>query len=371
MDHNKKLEFVHKMAKLGLQHFDGGGVISAGNTGAGLLGGIAGGLTTQNGFSADAPTSSQAVGGQQAALAGQLQTEAAGGGPNPAQQQEMINAQKIAQTNATTYAQNRALNPGLAARMAGNNAASMGQDVSADAAKQQAEQQIAAQQQLQGLTGQEQAGALGAAQINAGVAQNNANAVNDTNKGILGGISGVLGGLLAEGGEVESPWPMMADGGFMVPGAATYSMPTMGVADNSNAVAQASQDQSQGAAAGKKAASSVGQWIQARRIAGSTAGGPALAGGVSDAGGISAIAPALMMAANGGLMKKGGAVKAANPAQKAKIPGDSYENDKVPAMLSEGEVVIDRDTMKDPGAVGQMARALARHIQAKKGKKAA
>lgn len=68
-------------------------------------------------------------------------------------------------------------------------------------------------------------------------------------------------------------------------------------------------------------------------------------------------------AARGGLMKQGGQVKAQNSKQKASVEGDSLKNDKVPAMLSEGELVIDRDTMKDPGPMGQMARALAQHIE--------
>ena len=65
---------------------------------------------------------------------------------------------------------------------------------------------------------------------------------------------------------------------------------------------------------------------------------------------------------NGALMKSGGNVQAETPNQTAKVPGDSLKNDKIPAMLSQGEFVIDRETMKDPGPMGQMARALAQHI---------
>ncbi len=58
----------------------------------------------------------------------------------------------------------------------------------------------------------------------------------------------------------------------------------------------------------------------------------------------------------------------------AKVGHDSLENDVVPmdvkgggkAMLSPGELIIDLDTMKDPGPMGKMARALAKHIEAKK-----
>lgn len=78
-----------------------------------------------------------------------------------------------------------------------------------------------------------------------------------------------------------------------------------------------------------------------------------MAGGsdASDVGGM-----ATMLAA------KGGKVIPMNAKEKAVTKGDSLKNDKVPAMLSAGELVIDRDTMNDPGPLGQMARALAMHI---------
>jgi len=72
----------------------------------------------------------------------------------------------------------------------------------------------------------------------------------------------------------------------------------------------------------------------------------------------------------GGLAAKGGNVKAGK-GEKATVEGDSLKNDKIPTMLSEGEVVIDRDTMADQGPIGHMARALAKHIEQrnKRGKK--
>lgn len=59
---------------------------------------------------------------------------------------------------------------------------------------------------------------------------------------------------------------------------------------------------------------------------------------------------------------------------KSKVDHDDLKNDVVPmdvhgggkAMLTPGELIVDLDTMKDPGPVGKMARALARHIEAKK-----
>jgi len=72
--------------------------------------------------------------------------------------------------------------------------------------------------------------------------------------------------------------------------------------------------------------------------------------------------------AQGGLAAQGGGVNAGSPAQAATIQGNSYTNDKIPAVLSEGEVVIPRSIMmgKDPvrGAADFVAKILA-----KKGRK--
>ena len=72
----------------------------------------------------------------------------------------------------------------------------------------------------------------------------------------------------------------------------------------------------------------------------------------------------VMAAAKGGLAAKGGKVDPKKSGQKAEKKGDSYDNDKVPAMLSEGEIVIPRSvTMgKDPvrGAADFVAKVLAK-----------
>jgi len=63
----------------------------------------------------------------------------------------------------------------------------------------------------------------------------------------------------------------------------------------------------------------------------------------------------------GSALQAGGGV----PGQ-ASVPGNSLANDKVKALLSPGELVVDRETMKDPGQAGQAARFLAAVIEAKK-----
>jgi hypothetical protein len=62
--------------------------------------------------------------------------------------------------------------------------------------------------------------------------------------------------------------------------------------------------------------------------------------------------PTEMAAAKGGLAKGGGHVAAKKPSQKAEKGGNSYSNDKIPAMLSEGEIVLPRSVTqsKDPTA---------------------
>ncbi len=74
-----------------------------------------------------------------------------------------------------------------------------------------------------------------------------------------------------------------------------------------------------------------------------------------------------MMAAagsRGGLANQGGHVDAKSPDQKATKSGNSYSNDKVPTLLSEGEVVIPRSVMqgKDParGAADFVAKVMAK-----------
>lgn len=79
----------------------------------------------------------------------------------------------------------------------------------------------------------------------------------------------------------------------------------------------------------------------------------------------------------GGMMHGGGAVHGA-PMQKqllkekgGKVPGkmpekDAYKNDIVNAKLTPGEVVIDINTLKDKGKLGNMARFVAKEIERKK-----
>ncbi len=81
--------------------------------------------------------------------------------------------------------------------------------------------------------------------------------------------------------------------------------------------------------------------------------GAMTAGGAADAGEGGMGALALMAAAKGGMahnLKGGGNVIAKNEKEKAKAKGNDYKNDTVPALLSEGEIVLPRSVTqsKDP-----------------------
>ena len=68
------------------------------------------------------------------------------------------------------------------------------------------------------------------------------------------------------------------------------------------------------------------------------------------------------MAASGGLMKKGGKVKARNKDEEPEKKDDSLENDKVPAMLSAGEIVLPRHITMHPNAPAMAAQFVAKEL---------
>lgn len=88
------------------------------------------------------------------------------------------------------------------------------------------------------------------------------------------------------------------------------------------------------------------------------------------AGGGSAMAPLAMgeFKADGGLASSGGHVAAKSAAQKAVKSGNSYDNDKIPAMLSEGEIVIPRSVLQSKDPVAGAAEFV-RDVIARRGKK--
>lgn len=136
--------------------------------------------------------------GQQQSLAGALADQAAGRGPNPAQDQFQQNVNQAIAQNAGMVASQKGLNPALAARMAGENAASMQQNAASNAAQLQAQQQLAAQGQLGNVLSQQGQTVMGQGQL-----YNSAGNLFGTQAGIYGGAgqsygtAGSLGNALA------------------------------------------------------------------------------------------------------------------------------------------------------------------------------
>lgn len=344
--------------------------------------------------------------------------QATGAGPNPAQAELNQNTgQNIAQTAALIASGRGAgTNAGLTAEQAARSGAATQQQAVGQAATLQAQQQLAAEQNLQNLSANQVAQGTGATQVlnsaqqneqnilqGANTAANNANVsqqsnINNANAGISSGnasaagnvVSGILGAgaalaplaLLNKGG-IAKPVKYMAGGGLT---GQTTSGPQSYVGQyvNSNVDTQGPTQQPLANISTERAnpfafvkdikplpkrdggPNNLQDFDVNNELARNPATGQADLYGSPTGNAIDTTG--VMNAYDGGLMKKGGTVRAHGNKERASVPGDSLKNDKVPAMLSEGELVIDRKTMSDPGPMGQMARALAHHLS-KKNKK--
>ncbi len=258
MDHEKKLAFIHKMTKMGLDslpHYDDGGLTVGGPKKTGDFLGIggtdlqagttAGQINQAYGQSQGALTQSGQLAGQlesqvpsaitaQQELSRQLQDQAMGKGPNPAQNQLAQATGRNINTQAALMAGERgaAVNPALIAREAAQQGAATQQQAAGEAATLGSQQQLAAQQNLTGLSATQvgQAGQAATAQnqatqneqgqllgansnfnnaSNTAIGQGNALGTNIAG-GIAKGISGAAAALY-KGGPVK-----MADGGSFV-----------------------------------------------------------------------------------------------------------------------------------------------------------
>lgn len=324
----------------------------------------------------------------------QLQGVANGTGPNPAQ--AMLNqstGQNIANQAALMAGQRGAgANVGLIARQAGMQGAGIQQNAIGQGATLQANQSLNALGAAGNIAGQQVANQIGATGMNTQANQseqqllqnslasqnqnnvgmqsniNNANAglANTQMQGQQGLIGGLLGGAGAALGMGGAPVAAKAEGGMI------------GFADG-------------GVTSGPQ--SSFGQFLSG--MGGSmTAGGNPLQSGMTTFGkglgtflrspaapaapgvpGPMGVAPMGKMDATApvglGVFAQGGNVGSqlqtgGNVPGKAKVQGNSLKNDKVKALLSPGELVVDRETMADKGAAGQAARFLAAVIAAKK-----
>lgn len=353
-------------------------------------------------------------------LGQQLYNQAQGKGPNPAQAElNQSTGQNIAQQAALAAGQRGAgANAGLIAAQNAQQGAATQQQAVGQGATLAAQEQIAAQNSLQNLSANEVAQGQGAVQglnnatqneqnilqgantafnnaqvgmqsninnVNAGISQGNQTSAGNVLGSVASGLSsaaGYVGALFAKGGKVKPQWvtahQMMAEGGVL---GSSVNAPQSFVGNwlnsASNTGAPLSVPQVQLDTKGVDPFANV----KAPTIGGDDDEDPAQSsltesdvnntGGLANSGALSTGASDLSglgmsMAAYGGLMKQGGKVGG-----KAKVGHDSYSNDTVPAMLSPGEVVIDLNTLKDPGPLGKKARFVAASIERNKAKRGA
>ncbi len=338
---------------------------------------LAGQLAQANGIG----TQNRAISGLEN-TAGMYSNIAQGRGPNPAM--AMLNqqtGQNVANQAALMAGQRGAgANAGLLARQAAQQGGALQQQAVGQGATMQANQQLNA---LQGLSGTQQAiGGLGSTQAaaqqalanqvagqqiggtnamaqanlsNQGQMQNALQGINTSNVASQGSVNaanaglaqqtmankaGIMGGLMNAGGAA-----LGSAAGGMVPHMAQGGMPM--------------QQQPVSQPVGPQ--SSFGQYLTGLQPEQpSTANFTPMEAeqpkeakkAPSELGEIASIASLL---AEGGLASKGGHVAAEKASQKAEKSGNSYDNDKVPAMLSEGEIVLPRSITQSSDPVAAAA----------------
>lgn len=316
---------------------------------------------------------------QQQGLANQLGDMAQGGGPNPAGAQlAQTTGQNVANQAALMAGQRGAgANAGMMARQAAQQGAATQQQAVGQAATQRAQQQLGAigalqnQQSQMGNTantmaaqrahaldaynqgasnfaGQQLQNMQAQNQTNSQVAAGNQKAGNDIGGQVLGGAASILtGGLFAHGGMADG----YADGGQVGP--KSYIGKFMQGA-KSNIAASNPKNLSGAEYGGNQLGQGIGQGISA----GVSAIGKLFGAGqqpvMSDVPEQSPAAQSMPsqqmpMVASRGAMVPG----------KAEKKGDSYANDKVPALLSPKEIVIPRSITLSDNAPDQAAKFVA------------
>lgn len=333
-------------------------------------------LTAQNG----AGNQGQ-VFAQQQALNNQLQGVANGTGPNPAMAQlNQTTAQNIG-NQAALMAGQRGVgqNAGLLARQQAMNGANIQQQAVGQGATLQSQQQLNA------------LGAIGSNLNNSGTLATNQVAGTNTALGNAGTMAdqqqaNILGAINNQNNSRVTAAQNVSSDNLAVSGEKMQAI--QGVLGGTGVAGQ------QAATAMKKA---EGGLITQPQVTPAAGGAAPPSGGDSGGGGpdISGIAEMALMAANGGDIMKvdggpgalrntntrkhvhfheylsapksyqgGGQVKAANSKEHAVAKGNNYSNDKVPALLSEGEIVLPRSVTQSKDPV-KAATAFVQAIMAK------
>ncbi len=249
-----------------------------------------------------------------------------------------------------------------------------GQQIGATGANTQSQlaNQQAMQNALQGLNANNISMQGNINSANAGLASKQMEGQQGMIGGLMGGIGGAAfngsgggakpppGGaaaMAAEGGDVKK----MADGGNVF-----TPMPTP-----SQAMAPALPPPV-AAPADNGPLSSFGQFIHGWNATNAKdeggMGNPALRKGMAEFGKDLSGAAGRAFAAKGGLASTGGHVAAKAPDEKAVKKGNSYDNDKIDAKLSEGEIVLPRSVTMGADPIKSSAEFV-RKVLAKRGKK--
>jgi len=231
--------------------------------------------------------------------------------------------------------------------------------------------------------------------INAATAQNNTNAVNTNVGSLIGGggngLASIGAALFSQGGPVKK----YADGGDASDTTGGQNNPYSSNnnqnnnSDDSQSIApqkspyvasngtNVTVDPGGGILSGiqKGPLSKIGQMLKGKGSGGGSsntssyssnygntggAGATTMAGGPMDNPGDIGSAAAIDIAA------KGGKIKALNPSEKAVKKDNSYSNDKVPALLSEGEIVIPRSITNHKMAPEKAAQFVAKALAKRK-----
>jgi hypothetical protein len=287
----------------------------------------------------------QNVYGGQMGLIGQLQQQAAGQGPNPAQTMLAQNSANAAQQQAALMAGQRGTggNAGLMARQIGNQGAMQQQQMAGQAATLGAQQQLAAQQQL----GQQQAQMAG--QLSQGVGQFGQQA--------QGAYGQTLGGINAQN------QAQIGKGGVDYQTYAADQKKQAGALGGLGAALQGGLGNAIGDLGGA-ALSGLGSMFGPAAAAAGSSGGAGLLMALSQGGEVpNHDGPRSKAGMHFRNMKSGG-----NVAGTAKVAGDSQKNDNQPAMLSPGEIVIPRSITTGKNAPAKAAEFV-RACLAKGGRK--
>lgn len=266
--------------------------------------------------------------GDQNALVASLQAQAAGtGGPNLAQQQLQNATNQNIQSQAGATASIRGLSPALAQRLIAQQGANIQQQAAGQSAEQAMMLQLAAQQQLAGVLGQQQAGNLN--QFGTGAqAFGTQNALGLQN---FQNAQGLNADVAAQNANLQAG--------------------AQGLAANVTQANNARSDRWAGAAL-----NAAGPLLDKATSGGPTGGAPGYtpSGDPQNPSFVGPPSPYPTPSTPGAA--HGGRVPG-----RARYPGDDRRNDTEPFMLAPGELVVPASIADDPEAVAAFTSAIARH----------